>query len=1174
MNTKKHNPLLEDGSSSFRVGEKVANTDVNLAYFQAPDISPADNIRTIQDFMQENAQPPHMDEIQERERKLEFDNRTYPMWTNENGKLHFGNSEVLDYPNSCRIYKLIDSNVMSGGFLLSNQFSDDKKTKGMFYSYETRFFVYDENLSHLFDHSNSIHQVIPTSLHVTNKAKNDVTEQCNIVYEKIDTNTYKCYVYTQIEEPLFVIYRQADADEQGFSQGLKVEEQYIHSPIMYSSLPANPSSPNEYAFQQESSERSIHVEHKANRIPDNSLHIRWRISGTVDDKQLYTPWHYDTVGNQLKDVSYKDIDALFADYFPSANNPSLQEHVEVLNSGTITSDISSNRLRVRSNGTHTDIFPVPCDPTLDIVSSYKKANISAHAMFYRSFVDADINFEAIVQVPEFQSPIGRPDLRGDWTWLNIEKMSPLIGSDHYNVREWPQNNHVEYNHPENQQSGWEGRMHNLWWNVTVWNEFSLWVWVPSTKTVTWSMAKRFGHNYSVHFFLNNMEVFQTSSIFQQSFDFTVSEGWNEFKFHIPGLTKLTTALWQGYSTEIPLWQALDQAGYNLSDLIATHLPDNPPIVERTIFASKKGRAYSDPATPIHFDVTQDDFTIPPGSSSFQITNASIVEQELSPYVALHIDNHTNSRIQGHVQMTSGRAEPLNDNIVNISIDVNPHPHERIWLPAYESNSRRYISGSYLAKQLGIQSIAVSDPDILNNIFIDVRSSPDLMVNLRFKDLSKFYVWDKQLDNPNTSIFMSDISSGGDAIFLEHSSHYHELSKSKRHVLKYADSLGWQIDNTFGLIRHNEKSISEDNADSYKNWYVSIDAIGSTSKEFVVDWEESHPIYRLYENLLDFKGEALHASYSIPEYYRQNLDSTDTNEVRRKIILAEKPIILDKRTIKVRNAPLFIPGFDEEIQQQYIRVDKHEIESVDKVQGIIRLKTNISNKDTVRVMYSYMENKLQYRGFSHPKGFMHLDLNPSSYHTISMQNNSIPGHVIPSAPINDVSSSHLLGKMILLYLRPTELRIFDTVVYPPPSPTMFQLQGVHHTDMSLEELHLYDPLALPLGVLYIVPNASLRDLILIDTRSKGGGLKPEISEEIIRTVDQESNSFWDIGYWDGMPYQANGVMYLRLPQSLLHEYGGLFTKKEIEDIVHKHAALGVVPIITYIATSLDDEEMEA
>jgi len=64
-----------------------------------------------------------------------------------------------------------------------------------------------------------------------------------------------------------------------------------------------------------------------------------------------------------------------------------------------------------------------------------------------------------------------------------------------------------------------------------------------------------------------------------------------------------------------------------------------------------------------------------------------------------------------------------------------------------------------------------------------------------------------------------------------------------------------------------------------------------------------------------------------------------------------------------------------------------------------------------------------------------------------------------------------------------------------------------------------------------------------------------------------NRYWDIGGWEGDLAMLNGVVVIELPEDLITGAQGIraFTEREIEDIVNKHIASGIKPIIRYVSS---------
>jgi hypothetical protein len=101
--------------------------------------------------------------------------------------------------------------------------------------------------------------------------------------------------------------------------------------------------------------------------------------------------------------------------------------------------------------------------------------------------------------------------------------------------------------------------------------------------------------------------------------------------------------------------------------------------------------------------------------------------------------------------------------------------------------------------------------------------------------------------------------------------------------------------------------------------------------------------------------------------------------------------------------------------------------------------------------------------------------------------------------------------------------------------------------------------LVLGEMTVESSVSIKDVTTRDARVPGGGL----IESTITAAKQENPEviwYWDIGKWDGEFYPGNASFYIEVPVSVLSDAGGTFTQKQVRDVVEKHTAFGVYPLI--------------
>lgn len=97
------------------------------------------------------------------------------------------------------------------------------------------------------------------------------------------------------------------------------------------------------------------------------------------------------------------------------------------------------------------------------------------------------------------------------------------------------------------------------------------------------------------------------------------------------------------------------------------------------------------------------------------------------------------------------------------------------------------------------------------------------------------------------------------------------------------------------------------------------------------------------------------------------------------------------------------------------------------------------------------------------------------------------------------------------------------------------------------------------------NKGLKDVDLVDTRVRGGGIKDDLIETFKGAYPQV-RWFHDIGHYDGTPFPGATAVLVDLPASLLESNGGVLTKKQIDSIVKHHLSFGVYPVIRFYCTN--------
>lgn len=303
-------------------------------------------------------------------------------------------------------------------------------------------------------------------------------------------------------------------------------------------------------------------------------------------------------------------------------------------------------------------------------------------------------------------------------------------------------------------------------------------------------------------------------------------------------------------------------------------------------------------------------------------------------------------------------------------------------------------------------------------------------------------------------------------------------------------------------------------------------------------------------------------YYIPEYYAQLFDEQYGFPYRR--ILEEKPILISKNTIKIKNTPLYVDTDGHTINNLTVyRKDINGsrwpmvIENWNDKDGTINLVDMISENDDIYIDYMFEEESYQYRGFYKTNdfniaSFVKLDVNPNQHHFMTDTSNNI---------YSDVSTFRLISTTVYFYIKPAIIEHYGHKVY--------NKNVIEHSLVEYDREYIEANKLELIGIIYVRPNSSHISLDIIDSRTRGGGIVAEINDELRRELEPESDFYWDIGYWDGEPYNENSIIIVRLDKKILKEHGGRFTEQEVEVAVNKHMASGTLAMIEYVTTYDDD-----
>jgi len=224
------------------------------------------------------------------------------------------------------------------------------------------------------------------------------------------------------------------------------------------------------------------------------------------------------------------------------------------------------------------------------------------------------------------------------------------------------------------------------------------------------------------------------------------------------------------------------------------------------------------------------------------------------------------------------------------------------------------------------------------------------------------------------------------------------------------------------------------------------------------------------------------------------------------------------------------------------LDNTHIQQWDFFNGIIKLSTRILPDDNVRATYLYRQN------FAIGN---YLDLNPTFNHF----GGDIVGEVIrvvikPNWDEEIEGTRHYYGLDTLdasdHKLAWHLLRENRTGSY---SYDFINASGTVGFNLVHDPANPSGAVALPQQTLVlgdiVIKEHNIDDTEYLDARVRGGGIKSDVwfDERIHaarpdtdpgynarKSINKESEFYWDIGYWDGLPYQAEGILVIKIPLS--------------------------------------------
>ncbi len=392
-----------------------------------------------------------------------------------------------------------------------------------------------------------------------------------------------------------------------------------------------------------------------------------------------------------------------------------------------------------------------------------------------------------------------------------------------------------------------------------------------------------------------------------------------------------------------------------------------------------------------------------------------------------------------------------------------------------------------------------------------------------------------------------------------------------------DYVGVQSTNTFKPVNISPKMITPVYSVKYKNstaikvaemsdaasgkeaWPLRITAgsfnkIVPITKDYIyTDWKSK------------YVNQYLYCTYDTSEAILDSKFSRIFGE-NCKDINNEIPIIVSTDRIKLRHTPIlhYTMTIEDEVESVvpaivpavsiYIRASESAtwskipnslIKDIDAENGIIEFEEQIISSDPslIKVDYTIKDS------------------------TIWMY--QVEGEEIPLNPFLNKDKIDN-NKPLYIYLMPTKINILNTPVhimlegFDPQSSTTIKIPvteynnsyPVHFTyDPSIFDKmsHKYNPIALPIGIIYTTNNPEQKSVDIYDVRIKGGGVVSDIDSYTTLSQIDGTHAYWDMYSVSPRAYPKGGYVAIRIPDGVKSNFTNI---EEIYDIVNRNITAGV------------------
>lgn len=324
------------------------------------------------------------------------------------------------------------------------------------------------------------------------------------------------------------------------------------------------------------------------------------------------------------------------------------------------------------------------------------------------------------------------------------------------------------------------------------------------------------------------------------------------------------------------------------------------------------------------------------------------------------------------------------------------------------------------------------------------------------------------------------------------------------------------------------------------WAIPIRA-GSFSRSVQIPAKTEIPVVGWQS---EYQGKTVKAFYSVPE--SNGMDWSPIYGRPYIDIKSENPTVLSNDVIQLKQAPIAMfleptqnpsnsdpikPKFRiwtrESLNDPWTELSMSDIVDYNASNGIIYLSTPLADEDPnlVKVDYTSISRVYSAKRINNEI----VNLNP----------------YIKARP-------DLIGVPIYVYITPTYVVDSGGVIIPQ-SVNNYGLNISTDNSIFNQFSPLYNPLALHIGTIIVSTSAKIQDLVMIDTRRRGGGIKESETKSSLHLINANIDSYWDIGPAAIGSVQTGGFVVIRLPKMLKLIFPDT---KDIEAIIRRNITAGV------------------